>query len=645
MSRGSIENTEDNSQVELSSKEHDIPNLSDYAKNLEKNVKSRYLEKISLVRIDPATLIGANLDPECLPPIEATDLLCYLVMDTSFYTKEQFKAFKSMEAYNQMVSGFITSVQGKIICDKFVVVGKVRHSQRMNEPPLPVWIIASKEGTVISAHCLGCKAGLSETCSHVASLLFCIEAWTRIHGKIACTQVKCTWLLPTYVSEVPYAKVQDINFQSARKLKENLDDKIKKFSETCPDAAQPTYLISPVIPSPSVMSNCSSAVPSKTEMETLFAKLNQCKIKPVALSLVQPYSEQFILKSRDIPTILDLFQPSHLDLSYPELLRKCAEIDITLSDADLKLIEKDTRTQAKGIAFFRHRAGRIGASSSWAASHTKPAMPSQSSIKSMCYPHLFKGNSKAIIHGHRNEAPAVDAYEKVMSKTHRDFKVEHCGMIIDKHHPWIHATPDVMTSCLCCGDGCCEVKCPYSIDSGNFEAYVEKKESCLEKISNTFRLKRSHQYYYQVQQQLFVTDRKHCDFVVCSFLNNKQTMFFMERIYKDPSHWGSVLPKLTKMWRTCILPEVLGRWYTRKHNIAAPPPMSTPGKSICYCRRPPDEMIVRCENLKCPFIEFSLLMFGNIWSTSKTMVLPKLPAAPSVQEIEKGPQQNLTEPG
>ena len=145
-----------------------------------------------MVRIDPATLIGASLDPECLPLIEATDLLCYLVMDTSFYTKEEFKAFKSMEAYNQMVSVFITSVQSKIICDKFVVVGKVQHSQRMNEPPLPVWIITSKEGNVISAHCLGCKAGLSETCSHVASLLFHIEAWRRIHGKLACTQAKCT---------------------------------------------------------------------------------------------------------------------------------------------------------------------------------------------------------------------------------------------------------------------------------------------------------------------------------------------------------------------------------------------------------------------------------------------------------------------
>ena len=108
-------------------------------------------------------------------------------MDTSFYTKEQFKAFKSMEAYNLMISGFITSVQGKVICDKFVVIAKVRHSQRMNEPPLPVWIITSKKGTVISAHCLGCKAGLSETCGHVASLSFYIETWTRINGKLACT--------------------------------------------------------------------------------------------------------------------------------------------------------------------------------------------------------------------------------------------------------------------------------------------------------------------------------------------------------------------------------------------------------------------------------------------------------------------------
>ena len=76
-----------------------------------------------------------------------------------------------------MVSGFITSVQGKIIIrNMFVVLGKFRHSQCMNEPLIPIWILASGEGAIISAHCLDCKAGLPESLTHVGSVLFYIEA-------------------------------------------------------------------------------------------------------------------------------------------------------------------------------------------------------------------------------------------------------------------------------------------------------------------------------------------------------------------------------------------------------------------------------------------------------------------------------------
>ena len=66
-------------------KKEDICNiiLSDYVKRLKSHVKQKYLEKISLVGINPATLIDAKLDPQCLPSIEATDLLFYLVIDTS----------------------------------------------------------------------------------------------------------------------------------------------------------------------------------------------------------------------------------------------------------------------------------------------------------------------------------------------------------------------------------------------------------------------------------------------------------------------------------------------------------------------------------------------------------------------------------
>ena len=83
----------------------------------------------------------------------------------------------------------------------------------------------------MSAHCLGCKAGLAESCSHIASVLFYLEAWTKINGKLSCTQVKCSWLLPTYVDHVEYARVQDINFTSAKKMKAHLDEKVANISD------------------------------------------------------------------------------------------------------------------------------------------------------------------------------------------------------------------------------------------------------------------------------------------------------------------------------------------------------------------------------------------------------------------------------
>ena len=150
-----------------------------------------------------------------------------------------------------------------------------------------------------------------------------------------------------------------------------------------------------------------------------------------------------------------------------------------------------------------------------------------------------------------------------MSENHKDFKVTKCGSFIDQTLPWLHA--DFLCTCSCCGDGCGEVKCPYSIQNWDFESYLLKKSSCLEKVDDMFKLKRNHDYFYQVQQQLSITGSKYCDFVVYAFNNNKP-IFFMERILPDPNHWETVVPKLTKVWRTCVLPELLVRWYTRKQH-------------------------------------------------------------------------------
>ena len=108
--------TEEEEIKELSSK---IPVVSEYGTALESHVKLRYLKKISVVGIDPFIIPCEEFNPECLPPIEQSDLFGYLVLQTSYYTNHQFKNYRSLEAYNQVVSGFVASVGGnfwKVCC-------------------------------------------------------------------------------------------------------------------------------------------------------------------------------------------------------------------------------------------------------------------------------------------------------------------------------------------------------------------------------------------------------------------------------------------------------------------------------------------------------------------------------------------------
>ena len=601
------------------SKEKFAVSLSNYAKKLKSHVLKRYTQKIAYIGVDPLLIPESSFDPECLPPVEATDLLSYLVLDTSYYTKTQFKAFRSLQAYNQMVSGFITSVQGKVVSKRFVVLGKVRHSQRMNVGPVPVWIITENDGTILSAHCIGCMAGLGECCSHVASMLFYLEVWTRLNGKLACTQVKCTWILPTYVKQISYSPVKDINFTSAKKLKKDLDHTVNNVGQH---------------PERRVNWDCklggsakgNTAVSNEDDTKSLYEALSKCKVKPAALSLVHPYANSFISRSSNIATIPELFDEKYLAYEYHDLIKACSGIHIKISDEEAKQIELDTKSQAKGRKFFHHRAGRIGASLSKSASHTDPSQPSQSLIKSICYPEIFKFTNAATEYGCQHEEAAIKLFEIDMKKKHVNYKAIQCGMFINKHSPFIHATPDFLSSCECCGIGCGEVKCPYCMEGIDIDGYLEKPSSCLMKNPDgEVVLKRNHQYYYQVQQQMFTTELPFCDFVVFGFATS-QSVFRHERIAPDQDHWDRVLPRLSQFWQYCVLPEVLGRWYTRKCHLSNPPKIGE--MKVCFCGEETGEPTVKCQNVDCPISLYhpsclKMAQFSNNWFCPHCQRLPK----------------------
>ena len=63
----------------------------------------------------------------------------------------------------------------QVHAESHVVMASVRHSQRISVAPVTPWVLAKKEW---SSHRTG-MAGLGEACSHIAALLFKLEANTE----------------------------------------------------------------------------------------------------------------------------------------------------------------------------------------------------------------------------------------------------------------------------------------------------------------------------------------------------------------------------------------------------------------------------------------------------------------------------------
>ena len=85
--------------------------------------------------------------------------------------------------------------------------------------------------------------------------------------------------------------------------------------------------------------------------------------------------------------------------------------------------------------------------------------------------------------------------------------------------------------CKCCLNGVLEVKNPFSARYLSISDYVKLKNSCLNLNRSDLRLKRCHDYYAQVQVEMYVTDSLYADFVVCT--GSETNNIHIERILPD----------------------------------------------------------------------------------------------------------------
>ena len=84
-----------------------VPSLPKYRETLALERRKSYDEKLKLIEnIDPYNVSNFLFSDsmELWPEIEFPNIANYLIFSTSSYTKEQLKAYKSLDAYNYFAS-------------------------------------------------------------------------------------------------------------------------------------------------------------------------------------------------------------------------------------------------------------------------------------------------------------------------------------------------------------------------------------------------------------------------------------------------------------------------------------------------------------------------------------------------------------
>lgn len=160
-------------------------------------------------------------------------------------------------------------------------------------------------------------------------------------------------------------------------------------------------------------------------------------------------------------------------------------------------IEQETREQSQSVAWKQQRELRITSSRFGEICKATDRRDMQKLTNSLISSASNSFSSKATKHGILYEDVARQKYEAITGN-----KVRCSGLVISEEKPYLAASPDGVV-----GDVLLEIKCPYTARDKPITSatvpYIHEQE-----------LKKTHNYYYQVQGQLYCTGKNVCHFCV-----------------------------------------------------------------------------------------------------------------------------------
>ena len=479
----------------------------------------------------------------------------------------------------------------------FFVKSLCHHSYRKNDPPhilrLALCLVTAE---VKYAHC-SCAAGKVGFCNHVLSLMMQLCKYTLYEckdtrdlneeedmcPKVACTSSLQLWhkvgrgdnIQPKPVMDlvIKKTKVNDSTTSCTHKKPDGLRCLIYEARNNIhTQKADEHKLKEDLLKINPEMALAQIMAPAdQTEfVETKFGK----SAKGLFASYQLSFTESNFNVYCDIESMQRCLLGSRSDLQYSkfplqhtdkygipaEQLSSPAKILLEHLSVDvqkLNNIEESTRAQGASEAWRNKRKYRLTASNFHLICCRQRNMDTL--VDKLLYPTAI--HSRYTNHGQTYEPIALREYEKYMFSTRRPIKLLKSSFVVCMDAPFLGASPDGKVVDKGCTKpfGLVEVKCPET------KFRVTPLDACsdgafyCENVEGKPKLKKKHQYYYQVPGQMGATKADWCDFVIYTLVGMS-----IERIKFDDQFWNATRCKLEEFYFSHFLKRAAVEYCSRK---------------------------------------------------------------------------------
>ena len=512
---------------------------------------------------------GYTDDLSILPHVKFGAIWRYMIEDSD--AKKQLSTAKPLvKGYNFFKSGHVLSIKCKEFDGKFYVKSHVLPSMKKTTS-YNCWIVLRKDGMVMSAYD-GCPAGIDRRCNHVTATLFALEEFHKqettipLGTGVSSTSRPCTWNVPRK-RKIDNQPISQVTFKK-HQHGEPTEEKVKQEQQ------RTSYFRALYQQHPA----------SNTELYNLLYQVKEIekkKGKKMAVSLIlpqKPLEETKDIVSRDhcyfksvgmpqenvhaqdeINEPLNLSPIKNHPVSLSEIKERCEKVKrkLFVDESDVERIQKETIGQSSNASWNLHRKCRITASKCYRIAAMRESTSPTKAIQEVLQYTQVPQTSKMMA-GLQRESSIIREYSE-----QRSVKVQPCGLFVSKSHHFLAASPDGIVSEL---DSCglVEAKLVFWDEGETLQQALVRKRIFLNHPSGDGHLviNNHHQYYYQVQQLMFVTEKPWTDFVFkgARELTDRTVQIvhgiFIHRVKFSSTFWESVLPKLESFYQEHILSEL-----------------------------------------------------------------------------------------